>query len=411
MPTPVAQSVDAVGIDSPYRWVMLGGVWLIYYCFGMVISSVAPLVNVIVADLKLSLSGMGGILGAWQLVYLFAAIPLGIAIDRIGLRLCLTLAAIIIALSAIARGFAYDDFTLWLAVAFFGLGGPLISIGAPKVIASWFGSKERGLAMGIYMTGPALGGITSLSLTNSLLMPLVDNQWQLVFFIFGAVAAGCALLWLLINIPASSRLASQNEDNRQRQNTFRVFKQLLQLPLVRLILLMSIGIFILNHGISNWLPAILRATGMSATQAGYWAAIPTIVGVFGSLTIPALAKPQRRFFILISLFCALLLAIILLINTTGPWLVIGLMIQGVARSSMMTIAILILMETPEVGAKNIGIAGGLFFTAAEIGGVLGPLGIGVMADHYAGFNPALWGLCLLCLILIGMSFWLRRLLH
>ena len=98
----------AKGIDSGYRWVVLAGVWLLYYCFGLVISSIAPLVDTIVRDLQISLSTMGRILGAWQLVYLLSAIPIGIAIDRFGLRISLTVAAVVIALSAMLRGIAID---------------------------------------------------------------------------------------------------------------------------------------------------------------------------------------------------------------------------------------------------------------------------------------------------------------
>ena len=130
--------------------------------------------------------------------HLFSAIPIGIAIDRFGLRLSLTLAGLIIAASAALRGLSHSGDTLWLAVAVFGLGGPLISIGAPKVIASWFGSAERGTAMGIYMTGPALGGITALALTNSVLMPWTDHNWRQVMMIFASVAGAAALFWWLL---------------------------------------------------------------------------------------------------------------------------------------------------------------------------------------------------------------------
>ena len=41
---------------------------------------------------------------------------------------------------------------------FIGLGGPLISVGAPNLISIWFNECERKLAMGIYITGMALGG-------------------------------------------------------------------------------------------------------------------------------------------------------------------------------------------------------------------------------------------------------------
>lgn len=383
---------------------MLAGVWFLYYCFGLVIASIAPLVDTIVRDLQITLSSMGRILGAWQVVYLVSAIPIGIAIDRLGLRFTLTFAALVIALSAALRGFAENGVTLWLAVAVFGIGGPLISIGAPKVIAQWFGGQERGLAMGIYMTGPSLGTVTSLALTNSVLMPWLDDNWRFVFFVYACVAVAGAASWFAINSTIVGRQAVQPGHH---SGSLQVFIRLLRIPVVIAILVMSIGIFTFNHGLGNWLPEILRSGGMSVIDAGYWASIPTLTGIVGSLLIPRLASPERRFYILILLFVCALLAVILIRHSDGPLLASGLVLQGIARSAMMTIAILILIETPSVGADNIGVAGGLFFTAAEIGGVLGPVGIGVVADRAGGFDTALLMLSFVCVALIALAFLVR----
>ena len=100
-----------------------------------------------------------------------------------------------------------------------------------------------------------------------------------------------------------------------------------------------------------------------------------------------------------------LLASLLLHADPGPWLVSGLFLQGIARSSMMTVAILLLMEAPGVPKARLGLAAGLFFTAAEIGGVLGPLTIGVLSDLTNGFSvplTVLSGVCLVLLVLIGV---------
>ena len=35
----------------PYRWAMLGGVWLLYFAFALAIASMAPLVYRLLADL------------------------------------------------------------------------------------------------------------------------------------------------------------------------------------------------------------------------------------------------------------------------------------------------------------------------------------------------------------------------
>ena len=49
---------------------MLGGVWLIYFGFGLLSLAMAPLVDPISRDLGLSYTTMGAILGAWPLVYI-----------------------------------------------------------------------------------------------------------------------------------------------------------------------------------------------------------------------------------------------------------------------------------------------------------------------------------------------------
>ena len=157
------------------RWLILLGVWLLYFCFGVTIAAMAPLVGPISADLGISNAMMGLILGIWPLTYIAASIPGGVMMDRIGTRPMLFGSAMIMALSALARAFATDQWQMLAAVAVFGVGGPLVSIGAPKVIAGLFTGPSRATAMGIYVTGPYLGGIVSLSLTNSVALPLAGG--------------------------------------------------------------------------------------------------------------------------------------------------------------------------------------------------------------------------------------------
>jgi hypothetical protein len=115
------------------------------------------------------------VLGVWQLVYIAAAVPCGALLDRLGARPAVFIGALFIAASGALRGVAIDFWTLCLAVGLFGIGGPLVSAGAPKVVAQWFKGSARGMAMGIYITGPAIGAIVALSLSNSVLMPWLDD--------------------------------------------------------------------------------------------------------------------------------------------------------------------------------------------------------------------------------------------
>jgi cyanate permease len=288
--------------EDPYRWTMLGGVWLLYFCFGLIAAAMAPLVQPITEDLGLSHSAIGGVLGAWPLVYIASAIPCGAFLDRVGPHRALFFAVLIIALSGALRGLAPGHLSLFLAVGVFGLGGPLISVGAPKLITLWFATRERGLAMGIYITGPALGGILALSFTNSVLMPLFDHDWRAVLLAYAAFVGACSLVWFAITAHGVARAVERRAGAEPRQPQRQVFAELLRLPAVRTVLLMGMGIFFLNHGLNNWLPEILRNGGMSAAAAGYWASIPTAVGIPGALIIPRLALPERRNAILFGLF-------------------------------------------------------------------------------------------------------------
>ena len=64
---------------------MLILLWLLYIAFGMVARAIFPLVTPILADLALTYSQMGTILGSWQLTYILAALVAGTILDRWGM--------------------------------------------------------------------------------------------------------------------------------------------------------------------------------------------------------------------------------------------------------------------------------------------------------------------------------------
>ena len=409
------QSAEILLSDSA-RWWVLFGVWLLYLSFGLVAASVAPLVLAIETSLDMSHAAMGSVMGAWQLVYIFSAIPCGILLDRIGGRWALTLGVVLIGLSALGRGFAEGYFSFLLAVMLFGLGGPIISSGAPKVIAELFSGSRRGMAMGIYMTGPAIGGVIGLTLTHSVLMPLFDMQWRYVMLLWGGLCLFASLFWLCVSFwtgygrrPKIDKSTSASTTAVKSLGQIEVMRSLVAERAVVVVLIMSVGVFLYNHGLNNWLPEILRSSGMTPAAAGYWAALPTIVGILGSLLIPRLATQERRFLILIVLCLVALLSSVMLQFVDGITLTIGLILQGIARSSLMTVLILTLVELPGIGEQRAGIASGMFFSAAEIGGMLGPLGIGLLYSSLGGFTEALVSLSIVSLGLMCGAYYLKLL--
>jgi len=55
------------------------------------------------------------------------------------------------------------------------------------------------------------------------------------------------------------------------------------------------------------------------------------------------------------------------------------------------------------------LAGGLFFTMAEIGGIIGPISIGIIYDYYNNFNYALGFYSLILIVMIIPVMFLKKL--
>jgi CP family cyanate transporter-like MFS transporter len=322
---------------------MLAGIWVMYFSFGLVMTAIAPLIGVVRADLGLSNTQMGGALGIWPLIYIGAAIPAGLFIDRFGVRAALLIAGLALFLSALGRAAAVGYVSFLAAIAVFGIGGPLLSVGAPKIISRWFASRERGLAMGVYMSSIIMGNITALTLTNGVLMPLFDHSWRLVLASYGGVALAAAAAWLLITAHPVSRAVAQLDRGTDRERGLAVYVQLIRLPTVQIILLLGVCMFVFGHAWANWTPEFLIGMGFSRVAAGNWAALPVAVGIIASLTLPRLATDARRLKLLTGL------ALLAGVTTWMLWLqrpeilVLTLLLQGIARSCLSPITILALM--------------------------------------------------------------------
>jgi CP family cyanate transporter-like MFS transporter len=384
--------------SSPYRWVMLAMLWLLYAFFGLVYRSISPLVTPILADLDMSYSQMGFVLGSWQLTYIGASTVAGFFIDRWGIRRSLFLGTLIIALSVGLRYFAADFGPFLAMVALFGVGGPMISIGCPKTIALWFQGRDRGTAVGIYSTGPFFGGALALIATNRVLMPLTGYSWRLTFAFYGVMTLLAACLWWFLARDLKTSEASE------RIGMKGVLATLLKVRNIRIVLVCGLFTFAIIHGLTSWLPRILEDQGFSPTLAGYAASIPLLAGIPSLLILPRFIPPDRRGLALAVMAVLSASSVWLILCLTGLLMVVGLILYGIAACTLVPLLTLILMETPEVGAKHMGSAGGLFFCISEIGGFMGPFLLGALVDWTGGFLAGGYFVVALGLGILLMSF-------
>ncbi|MCE2392933.1 MAG: MFS transporter [Proteobacteria bacterium] len=389
--------------DAPHsrRWIWLSGLWVIYAAFGLISGGLAPLVAEIGGELGLSRAALGSVMGAWPLVYIASALPAGLAVDRWGVRRALIWGALCVAASSGLRALAWDHLSLFAAVALFGLGGPLISIGAPKLIGARFPQDERGLALGLYTTGPAVGHMAALGATQAWVLPWLGG-WRQGLAFYALLALAAAALWGVVSRDLEASSAPPPGPGAEERIAV---PDLLRTPGVPLCLALGVGCFLYAHGLTGWLPEILRSGGMTPTRAGWAAAFATGVGVPAAILIPRLALPPRRAYLLSATFaCGSAAAVLLLAGVWWP----ALVLLGLARACLVPILVLALIESPGLRAAQVGAASGLFFSFAEAGGVAGPLLLGLLADFSGGFLPPLAAFGGLALALSALSLALPR---
>jgi len=391
------KSLDAFQ-SSTYRWVMLALLWLLYAYFGVINRSISPLVTPILVDLNMSYSQMGLVLGSWQLTYIGAATMAGFLIDKWGIRRSLFFGTIIIALSVGLRYFSQGFETFLPVVALFGIGGPMISVGCPKVIALWFRGKDRGTAVGVYLTGPWFGGAFVLAATNRLIMPLTGYSWRLTFAFYGTTALAIAFLWWFL-----ARDLETTEDS-ERLGIKSVFMKLVKVRNVQVLVVSGLLTFAILHGLTNWLPKILESEGFSPTMAGYASSTPLLAGIPSLLIIPRIIPSRRRGTAIVIAALIVAVSVWMFFSFTGVLMFAGLILYGISACTLVPLMTLILMETPEVGPKYMGSAGGLFFCISEVGGFMSPLVVGMLVDWTGGFLAGGYFVVALSLAVFVLSF-------
>ena len=383
---------------------MLGLGWLIYFSFGMVMSSLVPIVTLLRDELGISFTQMGVILGAWQLVYIAAAAPSGLLIDRIGPKKALAIGALIIALSAFLRSYAEGFWSLFAAVALFGLGGPIVSIGLPKLVVDWFSGPSRGLASGIYITGPALGSVLVLSSTHALIL-LLTGSWRITLALYALIALIVAVLWI-----AFGRDSAESASDRERSGTLMGgYREVIFQPAVWTVIVVGFSAFLASHGLRSWLPQILEARGMSPALSGVLASFPAVTGVLGSILVLRLASRgvgnRRRATIALLLVTGSCVAAIMFLD--GWALVLAIAVEGFCAAAIQPLMLYVLMEMPGVGPRRMGTAAGIFFSVGEVGGTLGPVFMGLLADLTGSFAPGLLGMAAIMWIMVAPALRLR----
>jgi cyanate permease len=148
---------------------------------------------------------------------------------------------------------------------------------------------------------------------------------------------------------------------------------------------------------------------MPAASAGFVASFLHVYRTIGSIILPRASYYLRskRLTIMSVLFIAGI-AILTTGLSKGILLWVSIFFSGVTVGSLMPLLLLTLMDMPQVGAKYMGIAGGMFFSVGEIGGFLGPFLMGYLKDITGSFLTGLIFLSVVCEIMFVLAFCIKE---
>lgn len=144
------------------------------------------------AELGISPSGWGWVVGVFTIGYALFEIPSGVLADRIGARSVLTRIVLWWSVFTSLTG-AVSGFGMLLVVRFcFGAGEAGAYPSAASAISRWFPTCERSRATGVVWMASRVGGI----LSPILVVPIQKAfGWRAAFWAFGVLGAVWAVVW------------------------------------------------------------------------------------------------------------------------------------------------------------------------------------------------------------------------
>ena len=188
-----------------YRWIVLGAGCAGTMVVGAVYNGMLALAPRLRDEFALSVSELGVVFAALGLALTAGLLPWGALADRIGERrvLAIGLGGCAAAMAFAGLAATAAGFLLAACVAMFFSGSATGASG--RAIMGWFGSGERGLALGIRQTMvPAGGALAALTLPAVAAAGGLDAAlYALAGFAFCAAAAGA----LLVREPAAKPVA------------------------------------------------------------------------------------------------------------------------------------------------------------------------------------------------------------
>lgn len=385
---------------SRVRGRVLGFVFLlavVTYLDRICIAAAAPFM---MEELQLTVFQMSVVFSAFTLAYSLFEVPSGWLGDTRGPRQVLTRIVLWWSGFTMLTGAARSLASLVAIRFLFGAGEAGAFPNAARALSRWFPARERGRANGVLFLGSRVGGMLSAPVA---LLLIHGIGWRLSFVAFGALGLLWAAGWHAFYRDRPSQHPSvspqelawieQDGARRDERPAATPWRALLASRNLRAICAMY---FAFGYGLYfyfTWLPTyLIRVLGFSLFASGLFAALPFVLAgladVFGGWLTDRLARTRGLRVARCGLGCGAFLgssALILASTLAAPpvakavLLALALASADLALGACWAVCL-------DVGADHAGVVTGFMNTFGNLGGLVGPMVVGVAVDRWQSWT-------------------------
>ncbi|TDE44327.1 MFS transporter [Flavobacterium rhamnosiphilum] len=344
---------------------------------------------------------------AFSAAYAIGLLGFGRWIDKIGTKLGYAVSVFFWSIAAVAHAFAKSTFGFGMARVGLGLAEAGNFPAAIKSVAEWFPKKERALATGIFNSGANVGAVVAPIMVPAI---LGAYGWQEAFVITGAIG----FIWLIFwwkyyETPARHKKISKEEFDYIHSDNEVVLETEAPVKWITLFKIKQTWAFIFGKLLTDpvwwfflfWLPSYFAETfNLDLKKPSLPLVIvytaTTIGSIGGGFLSSYLIKKgwnvQRARKTTMFIIAICVLPIMLAQFTQNIWVAVGLISLAAAAHQAWS-ANIFTTVSDYFPKKDISSVVGIGGMAGSVGGILFPLAIGMILDHFkllgnitAGYN-------------------------
>jgi MFS transporter, ACS family, hexuronate transporter len=396
-----------------YRWVVCGLLFLattINYIDRQVIGLLKPTLS---GEFNWTETDYSNIVMCFSAAYALGLLLFGKIVDKVGTKMGYTLSVVFWSIAAMLHAAVRSTFGFGAVRAFLGISEAGNFPTAIKATAEWFPKKERALATGIFNSGTNIGAVIA-----PVVVPWILGVygWRHAFIWTGAIGFIWLIFWIIYyEIPSRQKRVSKEEFNYihsdkdeqeelkdkplpwrrllgVRQTWAFVFGKLLTDPIWWFFLFWLPSFFAEAYNIDLKKPNLQLVIVYTATTIGSVGG-----GYLSSYLIRRgwLVFKARKISMLVFAFCVL--PIMTAPYAGNVWIAVGLISLAAASHQAWSANIFTTVSDmfPKQAVSSVVGIGGM---AGSIGGMLFPLLVGALLDHYKALGDIVIGYNILFVI-------------